>query len=181
MIANPLQPRSALSGVCLLLATTVVYVMVAPSSTVPVPTVSIPTVAKLPDAPPSFVAASHDSFASIADRPLFEPTRKKYVPPPKPDAEKAAPPIPKIFLVGVIIDTDTRIAMVKTPDAALATALAVGGEIAGWQISAIEPDRILLNAGNSENEIRLDDNKAASPAAPQQHDNGATDQKSSPK
>jgi hypothetical protein len=55
----------------------------------------------------------------------------------------------------------------------------VGGQIAGWQISAIEPDRIVLKAGNSESEIRLDANKAA-PVATPQHDTASTEQKSTP-
>lgn len=170
-----LSPHFALWGTCAALGTALVYVVATPSPALQVPASRAPTILALAEPPPAFVAPPRESFASISDRPLFDVTRQRYVPPPKLDSEKA-PPLPKMFLVGVIIDAQTRIAMLKAPDAALAKAVSVGEDLEGWQVSEIEPDRIVLKAGMKENEIRLDANKV-SPAVAPAHETATTQQK----
>ena len=158
-----------LSGLCVVLGIAAAYEMLAPLPAYSVPTVHIAGPAELPAAPAPFVAPPEGAFAAITERPLFDALRTKYVPRPTPEQQKAAPPPPPtLLLVGVIIDAERRMAMVKSSEAMLATSVGIGAEIGGWEVSAIEPDRIVLKAGTAEDEIRLDANKAPSQPAQQQ-------------
>jgi hypothetical protein len=148
-----------LSGGAALVALACGYAVFAPQSAYSVPTVPARVIPDLPAAPAPFLAPPESAFAIVAEKPLFDQQRKKYVPPPV--ADKAAPPPPpNLSLVGVIIDSDKRLAMVKSSEGALASSVAVGAQIAGWQVAEIEPDRIVLKAGTAQEEVRLDANKA---------------------
>lgn len=163
-----LTPVTALSGMCIGLFAGCLYALLAPASAYPVPAVRLPPLSAPPPPPTAFAAPPPNAFAAIGDRPLFDAERKKYVPPPKPDeAKQAPPPPPNLSLVGVIIDSDKRLAMVKASDGMLASSIAVGANIGGWQVAAIEPDRIVLTAGTAQDEIRLDANKAPPQTAAQ--------------
>lgn len=145
---------------CTVLAAVWLYELFAPPAAYSVPAVRVPAVAPLVSAPPPAAIAGAESFAAIIDRPLFDPGRKKYIAPKANDGNAAPPPPPTLFLVGVIIDSEKRIAMVKSSDAMLAASMRVGDKTAGWQLSAIEPDKIVLSAGTAQHEIKLESNKA---------------------
>ncbi len=163
-----IRPAALLSSTSAVLALACVYELVAPLPAYSVPPVQTSPLPALPNTPAPFTAPLPETYAAISDRPLFDPHRKKYLPSPKPGADKTAPPPPaNLSLVGVIIDSNLRIAMVKSSDAMLAMSVGVGAEIGGWQVSSIEPDRIVLKAGTAEEDIRLEANKAP-PQAPQQ-------------
>ncbi|MBV8978730.1 MAG: hypothetical protein JO261_07600 [Alphaproteobacteria bacterium] len=102
-----------------------------------------------------------EAFAEIAQRPLFSPSRIGAAAGP---AASAAPP--DIHLVGIIADKQQKLALVKASGESLAVALRVGASIAGWRVTAIESDRMVLEAGGNRSEIRFDPNKASKPAAP---------------
>jgi len=145
------------------------YEIIAPRPAYSVPQVSVAPIPALPKPPGLLLAPPASEFAAIADRPLFDAQRKKYVPPPvDPTAKQAPPPPPTLSLVGVIIDADHKIAMVKSSDGMLAASMSEGAEIGGWHLATIEPDRIVLKFGASEHEVRLDANKAPpqQPVAP---------------
>lgn len=158
----------ALWALCATVGAAWLYTMTAPLPAYSVPSVAVPNPGELPPAPPPFVAPPAATFVVIADRPLFDPHRKQYLPPAKPEGNKAAPPPPpNLSLVGVIIDSDRRLAMVKSSDAMLAMSVSIGAEIGGWQVASIEPDRIVLTSGTTQDEIRLESNKAPPLAAGQ--------------
>jgi hypothetical protein len=69
-------------------------------------------------------------------------------------------------LVGVILDGERKLALIKSPQAPLAVGLGVGGTIEGWQVTRVEADRVALRAGGPEQELRLSDNKAVAGNAP---------------
>jgi len=99
-----------------------------------------------------------ETFAEIGTRPLFSPGRRGTAAPAATGATTLQPP--DVTLVGIMIDSQDRIAMLRTPSSPLATAFHIGATVSGWQLSEIAPDRIVLSAGPARDEIRLDANKA---------------------
>ena len=80
-----------------------------------------------------------DLFSNTRDRPLFSPTRR---PPPLPP-----PPVPppNVVLLGVVTDVNGARAVVGSggPDKIIRARL--GEEIEGWQVTQIEPRRVVLS------------------------------------
>jgi type II secretory pathway component PulC len=161
------SPQWSLTGIAVVLLLGVIYELFAPQSAYSVPQAHVTAVPVIPRPPTPFVFPSASEFAAISEHPLFDSHRKKYVPPPVDAAAKSAPPpLPNLSLVGVIIDADRKLAMVKYSEGTLASSVGIGTEINGWQVAVIDPDRIVLKAGSSEQEVRLDANKAPPQSAP---------------
>lgn len=91
-------------------------------------------------------AAPGDSaYSAIVDRPLFDPTRHRYIPPPppppapvpKPAPVAPPPPAPlRVALVGVVTGGDRPIALLRGNDGQVLR-LTKGESIDGWLIVAI--------------------------------------------
>lgn len=104
------------------------------------------------------------SYEATRSRPLFSPTRR---PPPPPAPAFVAPPVvvmapapvmaPDLAVSGVIVGTDTRIAIVKRPSDAVFTRLTPGSKIDGWTVSAIEPRAVVLKRDDRSVTIGLPD------------------------
>jgi hypothetical protein len=77
-----------------------------------------------------------------------------------------APPLPSLALVGVILDGQNSLAMVKLAGAPFAQAMGVGASIGGWQITGVGPDKIVLHAGAFEQDVRLDAKPAGQSPGP---------------
>ena len=86
-------------------------------------------------------------------RPLFSPTRRPPPPPAAPLAFVAPPAVviaapavmaPDLAVSGVIVGTNTRVAIVKRPSDAAFTRLMLGSTIDGWTVSNIEPRAVVL-------------------------------------
>ncbi|MGX5805654.1 hypothetical protein ACWGS9_31195 [Bradyrhizobium sp. Arg314] len=105
----------------------------------------------------SATAADMGGFAETFERPLFSPTRRKFVPAPvepKPVAVTAAPPTPPPqqvavsvvapSLLGISISSGTARALLKTEGSAAADWYANGETIDGWTVSAIDKDQAVL-------------------------------------
>jgi hypothetical protein len=88
------------------------------------------------------------AFAAIDARPLFNPERKALPPPPPPGAGPAPPT--QFSLIGVIIDSDRRLALLKSPSLAVEDSVTVGQTVDGWTVTAVEPDHVVLHAGTSD-------------------------------
>jgi hypothetical protein len=159
------RPHRALCIAGGLLSALLLYELFAPLPTYAIPAARVERTVRVGMAPVLFIPPPAASFAAIADRPLFDAARKKYVPPPASMPDKAAPPPPpNLFLVGVIIDSERRLALMKPNEAALAASYAVGDQVQGWQVSEIDPDRVVLKAGTVEDDLRMDANKATNQA-----------------
>jgi len=166
---NPAQ--LLLTSLCALLGVSFVYEVAAPLREFSVPVIEHHRSAAPAVAPVPFVPPSVDAFSAINDRSLFDAERRAIAPASTPTQGGAAPPPPNVVLVGVIIDARDRLALVKTPESPLAVSVKLGASIGGWQVSAIEADRIVLRAGPANDEIRLDaahSNATVPPAQPQQ-------------
>jgi hypothetical protein len=158
-------PFAILLSLCVSLVLIIIYERFAPlpSPAIPhfdTPRVTIPTTAAIPPMPASNV------YSVISERPLFAPLRQKIIAPkgtPQSGETSTPPPLPSMALVGIIIDNEKSIAILKPADAAFANSMTVGDRVGAWQLASILPDRIILAAGTNREEIRLDANKAASP------------------
>jgi general secretion pathway protein N len=87
-------------------------------------------------------------LSDTRERPLFAPTRRPPPPPPPPVVERVAPPPavppPNVILLGVVTDENGPWAVVRSgsPDKIIRARL--GEEIGGWQVTQIEPRRLVL-------------------------------------
>lgn len=117
----------------------------------------LPTVASrigVPDVPavPRFESPPAELLVEISGRPIFSPARKPFD--PEAEARDAPPPAPQITFVGTITEAGQLVAMVKITGAPAST-IKAGAVIAGWQVTDIAPQRILLSAKSSTFEVKL--------------------------
>lgn len=161
------RTQIGLAALCLALAALFVFEQNAEPAAAEVPVLRWQPAAPAPLAlapalPPS------DSFAAIDERPLFNPARKPVQPAPDAAAAAAAPPPPpsNVSLIGIIIDGERRIAMLRTPASPLAISVAVGQDVGGWQVSAIEPGRVVLHSGTSDFVLDLNARRPSDGSAP---------------
>jgi hypothetical protein len=145
------------SGAGALLAVALIYQVAAPLPDFDPPQVQLKTRTQQIAAVVPVSTPPPEAFAEIGARPMFSPARKSIA--AAATGETAAQP-PEVTLVGIIVDAQDRMAMLRTPGSPLASAFRVGATISGWQLSEIAPDRIVLSAGGARDEIRLDANKA---------------------
>lgn len=95
---------------------------------------------------------SPTSFAAIAERPLFYPSRMPWAPPapPEPPPVSTAPsPLTNYALVGVVVSGETRSALIRPPGATKAITLAEGQELGGWTLQEITRTRLRFAAGDA--------------------------------
>jgi hypothetical protein len=164
MIALVSRNQILLAGLCSALALVLVYELAMPAAAIDVP-------AALWQPPPSpgplAMAAplpSAQSFSAIDTRPLFNPARKPVQAPPDSAAVAVTPPPSDISLIGVIIDGDRKLAMLRTPSSPLEVGVSLGSQINGWQVIAILPDRIVLRSGTTDYPIGLNAVHGGTPA-----------------
>jgi hypothetical protein len=157
---NPAQ--LVLSGVCAALLLVLGYLLFAPLPEISVPQVHAAAETVEDDTPlQRFEAPPMAAFADVDDRSVFNPARVRVSSPSVAGATNATTLPSDISLVGVILDGEKRLALLKSPQAPLAVGLGVGGSIEGWQVTRVEADRVALRAGGPEQELKLSDNKAA--------------------
>jgi hypothetical protein len=162
---NPAQ--LALSGVCSVLLVILAYLLIAPLPEISVPQVHARAEPVEDDAPlPRFGAPPKTAFAEVDDRSVFNPARVRVNSTTTAGASNSTTLPSDISLVGVILDGERKLALIRSPQAPLAIGLGVGGSIEGWQVTRVEADRVALRAGGPEQELRLSDNKAVVAAGP---------------
>jgi len=170
---NLLTPaRTALGSLCALLAVALCYECFYPLPDIEAAPFHIAQPAPEPPASPAFQMPPPASFAAIDVRPIFDPSRRPVAgPPDQPSADGiAAGALPPMTLVGVIIDNQTRLALIKLSQAQQALSYAVGSSLAGWQIVEIGADNIVLRARGMADQVVRMTGKSQSPA-PQQTGN----------
>lgn len=104
----------------------------------------------------AFVAPPSATLEVINARPIFVASRKPQQAEAAAPTKATPPPPPNAFLVGVISGMDQTIALVRIPGSPLETSVTIGASIAGWRVTKILPDKIELQAGDSQTELRLD-------------------------
>ena len=115
-----------------------------------------------------FVLDDQAAFEEISRRPLFIESRR----PPESASEEVAPPVAPKGLNGldlntVLITPQRTVAWVKDAKSSELVRLGPGGEVRGWTVKAVQPDRLLLIAGKETAELELRKFPAqAAPATP---------------
>ncbi|MDE2075280.1 MAG: hypothetical protein KGJ81_17750, partial [Alphaproteobacteria bacterium] len=133
--------EAMLLALCAALLAALAYALNAPLAPLrpPLLRAHLPAAPTMQAAP--FASPPLANFSVINERLVFNPLRQPIVPPPSKDKDSAAPPPPpNLVLVGVIIDGDQRLALIKLAGAPFAAGYAVGAEIAGWQLTEIDAD-----------------------------------------
>lgn len=121
-----------------------------------------------PGAAQSTATLDANGFAETFERPLFSPTRRKFVPvpvEPKPVQVAAAPATPQLqapgapivapSLLGIVIGSGTARALLKPAGTVAADWYANGEIIDGWTVSAIDKDQAVLTRDGRQARLSL--------------------------
>lgn len=154
-----------LGALCSVLGALFVYACVAPLPVFDLPAIHLPQQSAPSETAP-FVPPPLASFAAINARPLFSPARQRIAPSDAPAKTAAPPPLPAASLVGVILDTDNKLALLKSQGAPFAASIPVGGMLGAWQVTEITADHVVLRAGTFEHVLRMNDARRGPGAMP---------------
>ncbi len=109
-----------------------------------------------------------ETYAGVAERPLFRPQRK---PEPPPSTEPAAPSATQdvgsldgLDLTAVLISPAGTSAWIRDPSAPALKRLRLGDEQAGWSVKAILADRLVFERQGETHELLLLDSASAKAA-----------------
>jgi len=94
-------------------------------------------------------------YSAISKRPLFVAGRR--MPPPAPEPAVAAAPTtaPLPSLVGIMIEPDKKMAVVKRVNDAKILSLEEGQSIDGWLLKDVKNSKITLQSGNNQQTLAL--------------------------
>lgn len=149
----PLVP-AGLVLLCAVLGADLLYQLAAPP-----PEIQAPHVASRPQPAAQgtvtpFTPPPLQQFSEIDERPVFNPLRQPVLSPASSEVSMAGTPS-DFALVGIIMGTGRRIAVVKTPGTASAQNISVGGVINEWRVTQIEPDYIVIRGNSGEHEVKV--------------------------
>jgi hypothetical protein len=135
------------------------------------PAPSFPDASPLPAAKPIApvpVLKPVEAYAAIAERPVFQPSRRPAPPPPPkslppvaptpavvPPAPAPAPPPPvltPVTLLAVVISTDRREAVLGLTGGKSST-LAEGDHLGDWTLTKVLPDRVVFRSAETEEDV----------------------------
>ena len=138
----------------------------APPQAAPRPAENIDSSQLLPDqAEQDFSLPPRFSFSEVAQRPLFNDTRR-----PALAAEQSGQAWSSFVLKGVILSPGTREALVSHLKPAMFVSLREGEMLDGWIAESILSDRVVFRNGAAEQELKL----AAARDNPKPMDHAAT-------
>jgi general secretion pathway protein N len=121
-------------------------------------------------------AADLSAFGEIVARPLFSPTRRP--PPVREQTATATVAQPETFaLIGVIISTEGRMALLRTIATDEVQRAVEGQSVGGWEVGAINPTHVVLQRGKDKEVIKIND---ADPASGETSANAAVNQTGTP-
>jgi len=151
----------ALAVICCLLIGALAYEIWAPMGDFDVPAVTVPERPPLPAITP-FNPPPQSSFAAIDAKPIFNPARKPVESTAVPGSPTTVTP-PEAVLIGVIMDGETQLALVKREGAPFAESLALGAVLDGWEVTEIAADHVLLRSGTQELALSMDGKRKNQP------------------
>jgi len=97
-----------------------------------------------------------DSLASIAERPLFSPTRRPAEnAPTAPVVTETTEPLTEFTLTGAVVSDGQRYVLLRPADGGQDISVAEGSAIQGWTVVGIEVDRAVFRRGETETTLVL--------------------------
>lgn len=146
----------ALAALCVVLAATVGLELAGggEAATAALPAVAAPASAALPAPPASFKLPPLASYAEVTERPLFTATRR---PRPPEAGQDLLGKSSGFVLLGIILAPDDKAVLVQHGHPAEIARLKEGQAVEGWTLQSILPDRITLQHGATEVELKLKD------------------------
>ena len=156
----------ALLGLSLLTVGAIVYEAAAPLD--PVQAEIPPMPRHTAQAAPQhlFVPPPEDAFADIDARPLFASDRKPLADTSQPGAVGAAS---DLSLVGVIMDGERAVALLRSKSTSQTQSAIVGGAVQGWHVARIDATSVTLSANGNQVVVALEGpaDRPASAALPE--------------
>lgn len=155
---------ATLAGFSLLLLGGIAYEAFAPLDPV---VVDVPPVPKhiAPAAPARiYLPPPESDFADIDARPVFSAARR-----PLADSAQASAALSAssdFVLVGVIMDTDRAVALIRSKSLGITTSAVLGDPVNGWHVVKIEPTAVTLRANGNDAVVALAGPAAGAPSAP---------------
>ncbi|TSE34068.1 hypothetical protein LCC91_10380 [Tepidimonas taiwanensis] len=110
-----------------------------------------PILPAIPDAPAPWTTTTVGT-AAMLERPLFVPNRRPPPPPPPPEAAAPPDPLQGAVLVGTMAG-ERPIAIVRLGDGT--RRLAVGADVGGWTLNAVEPTQATFARGDETRTLAL--------------------------
>jgi type II secretory pathway component PulC len=107
-----------------------------------------------------FKLPSLDSLAEVSQRPLFSSTRR---PPPPEVAGDAFGPASGFALVAVIISDTGKVALIQHGRPPALSRVTEGQTVEGWAVQSISPDRVTIEHGGAQHELKLKDRTPPQP------------------
>lgn len=159
MIARMPPAQLALAGLCGALTLTLAYEIAAPIPPFEVAKsgeIYRPAAITFQDAantPPA------ESFGDIDAHPIFSSSRTPVASHYAIGGGATSAFPTDVTLIGVIIEGKTRMALVKTGSEPFARSVPQGGEVEGWTVTEVDPDKIVLSSGVKKQEILLAANR----------------------
>jgi general secretion pathway protein N len=152
---------AALAALCAVLAGFIWYQLGLPTAYAPA---SAPTAPTATDAKPADAlvgvpsAPAKERYAEIVERPVFMPTRRpasaQAAAVPAAQTAKPAPaapsPLQSYALIGVLLDGDQRIAVLKQASSPATVRVIEGDTVQGWTAAQIAADRVVFRSGSGE-------------------------------
>ncbi len=104
-------------------------------------------------AAPEFVLDSIERYDAVLERPLFSPTRR----PPEEEVVAAVPTRMEFdyVLKGVLIDGDSRIALLRDYSGDRVLHLREGESLDGWRLKSVAADHVVVERGDREEALEL--------------------------
>jgi hypothetical protein len=94
-------------------------------------------------------------YSAISKRPLFVAGRRMPPPVPEPVAATAPTSAPLPSLIGIMIEPDKRMAVVKRVNDAKILSLTEGQSIDGWLLKDVENTKVTLQSGSTQQTLAL--------------------------
>lgn len=168
------RPTRLLAALCLALVAVVAVELTAshPSPLPPDTSAARPHAQAILRDAASFSLPPASTFDEIVTRPLFSDTRR-----PSAFSTASADAHPNFVLVGTVLSSTTRDALIRHGQQARVDHVSEGQSLDGWTVQSIQPDRVIFaNAGAS---LEVTAKNASIAAAPPRRHHGADEQPAS--
>ena len=154
-----------LIGLSLLSLGAIVYETVAPPDPVAIELPPVPRHAVPVPPPMPFVPPPEEAFADIDARPLFAADRKPLADNTQLGAVGSAS---ELSLVGVIMDGDHAVALLRNKSSSQTESASVGGTVQGWHVARIDATSVTLSVNGKQTVVALEGPADRPPSAPLQ-------------